>query len=108
MVCKLLLQGVCGRPTTIIYTYFKELAFFAFVTHRTKAGTAPYSFALSFALTRPLCLVLLAPPQARHKGRTGQARWLKLNANTSELGGEGQPEPVDAVVDARVDVVAEG
>ena len=108
MVCKLLLQGVCGRPTTIIYTYFKELAFFAFVTHRTKAGTAPYSFALSFALTRPLCLVLLAPPQARHKSWTGQARWLKLNANTSELGGEGQPEPEAVAAVDRADVVAAG
>ena len=67
-----------------------------------------YSFALSFALTRPLCLVLLAPPQARHKGRTGQARWLKLNANTSELGGEGQPEPEADVVEDRVEVAAAG
>ena len=67
-----------------------------------------FSFALSFALTRPLCLVLLAPPQARHKGWTGQARWLKLNANTSELGGEGQPEPDGVVVAVRVFDVAAG
>ena len=37
-------------------------------------------FLYFFALTKPLCLVLLAPPQARHKGWTGQARWFKLNA----------------------------
>ena len=44
-----------------------------------------------FALPKPLCLGC-----------------LKLNANTSELGGKGQPEPEDVAVVTRAAVEAEG
>ena len=70
---------------------FKLVVGFFMISNRLDINTRYWIFKTFFIL--PLCLVLLAPPQARHKGWTGQARWLKLNANTSELGGEGQPQP---------------